>query len=42
LVLSDDALREAFREAISSGENRHPWLDPKVAQWIAAKGLYRP
>ena len=32
----------AIREAISSGENRHPWLDPKVAQWIATKGLYRP
>lgn len=36
------AAATAIREAISSGETTHPWLDPKVAAWIAAKALYRP
>jgi nicotinate-nucleotide adenylyltransferase len=32
----------AIREAVAGGKTRHAWLDPKVAGWIAAKGLYRP
>jgi nicotinate-nucleotide adenylyltransferase len=32
----------AIREALAGGKTRHAWLDPKVAGWIAAKGLYRP
>ncbi|MEY3897794.1 MAG: nicotinate (nicotinamide) nucleotide adenylyltransferase [Verrucomicrobiota bacterium] len=31
----------AIREAISRGKTNHPWLDPKVAEWIAAKKLYQ-
>jgi nicotinate-nucleotide adenylyltransferase len=36
------AFATAIREAISNGETTHPWLDPKVAEWIAAKKLYHP
>ncbi len=32
----------AIRRAVASGKTSHPWLDPKVAEWIAANGLYQP
>jgi nicotinate-nucleotide adenylyltransferase len=31
-----------IRDALASGDIRHPWLDPKVADWLAAHTLYRP
>jgi nicotinate-nucleotide adenylyltransferase len=31
----------AIRAAIAAGEKEHPWLDPRVAGWIAEHGLYR-
>ncbi len=35
------AAATAIREAFSNAEITHPWLDPKVAEWITAQGLYR-
>lgn len=31
-----------IREAIESGESTHPWLDARVAAWIARRKLYQP
>lgn len=31
-----------IREAISHGATSHPWLDPKVMDWMEKNGLYRP
>ena len=31
-----------IREALAKGETRHPWLDPKVREYIVANGLYGP
>ena len=39
---SHPASASAIREAIASGQTSHPWLEPKVAEWIAANRLYRP
>jgi nicotinate-nucleotide adenylyltransferase len=30
-----------IREAVSNGETNHPWLDPKVAEWIAEMKIYQ-
>ena len=38
---SHPASATAIREAIAAGEPNHPWLDPAVARWIHARGLYR-
>ena len=31
-----------IRNAISGGETTHPWLNPKVAEWIIEKKIYHP
>ena len=31
-----------IREAMESGKSSHPWLDPRVAEWIARNQLYQP
>lgn len=31
-----------IREELAAGVDTHAWLDPKVAAWIAAEGLYPP
>jgi nicotinate-nucleotide adenylyltransferase len=31
-----------IREAIASGEKKHPWLAPTVADWISKNRLYLP
>ena len=31
----------AIRAAISNGETTHPWLDPKVAEWIVGRKPYQ-
>jgi nicotinate-nucleotide adenylyltransferase len=31
-----------IREAIEHGKSAHPWLDPRVAEWIAREKLYQP
>jgi nicotinate-nucleotide adenylyltransferase len=38
---SHPASATAIRDAIAAGETNHPWLDPAVARWIRARGLYR-
>lgn len=30
----------AIRETVSNRESNHPWLHPKVAEWIAKKRIY--
>ncbi len=31
-----------IRETVSKGETTHPWLHPKVAEWIREKKIYHP
>lgn len=38
---SHPASATAIRDAIAAGETNHRWLDPTVARWIHARGLYR-
>lgn len=41
IAVEHPASATAIRAALARGETRHEWLDPRVAEWIAGRGLYR-
>lgn len=41
LEFDHPASATAIREQIATGESRHPWLPPAVAEWIAQHHLYQ-